>query len=146
MAGKDGQDPCINKISSAIRVIPDFPKPVMAMVIIESIMKNYPCISTAHQVEVLFELIKGLIKDLDGTVVDELEEEDFNEEQNSVARLIHMLYNDDPEELLKLIRQLQGQDGDIAGEEVPATPKKNFQILNEVTFELVWKTMSNFTY
>uniref|UniRef100_A0A7N2LLR4 Uncharacterized protein n=1 Tax=Quercus lobata TaxID=97700 RepID=A0A7N2LLR4_QUELO len=76
---------------------------VMAMVIIESIMKNYPCISTAHQVEVLFELIKGLIKDLDGTVVDELEEEDFNEEQNSVARLIHMLYNDDPEELLKIL-------------------------------------------
>ena len=27
MAGKDGQDPCINKISSAIRVILDFPKP-----------------------------------------------------------------------------------------------------------------------
>ncbi|XP_050278996.1 vacuolar protein sorting-associated protein 35B-like [Quercus robur] len=104
---------------------------VMAMVIIESIMKNYPCISTAHLVEVLFELIKGLIKDMDGTVADELEEEDFNEEQNSVARLIHMLYNDDPEELLKLIRQLQGQDGDIAGEEVPTTPKKIFQILNE---------------
>ncbi|KAK4586666.1 hypothetical protein RGQ29_023716 [Quercus rubra] len=62
---------------------------VMAMVIIESIMKNYTCISTAHQVEVLFELIKGLIKDLDGTAADEL------------------------------IRQLQGQDGDIAREEVP---------------------------
>ncbi|KAL0016953.1 hypothetical protein SO802_004022 [Lithocarpus litseifolius] len=135
---------------------------VMAMVIIESIMKNYTCISTADQVEVLFELIKGLIKDLDGTAVDELDEEDFNEEQNSVARLIHMLYNDDPEELLKiictvkksimnggprrlpftvpplifsalrLIRQLQGQDGDVAGEEVPATPKKIFQILNEM--------------
>ncbi|KAK4600030.1 hypothetical protein RGQ29_009906 [Quercus rubra] len=135
---------------------------VMAMVIIESITKNYTCISTAHQVEVLFELIKGLIKDLDGTAADELDEEDFNEEQNSVARLIHMLYNDDPEELLKiictvkksimnggprrlpftipplifsalrLIRQLQGQDGDVAGEEVPATPKKIFQILNEM--------------
>ncbi|XP_023901387.2 vacuolar protein sorting-associated protein 35B [Quercus suber] len=135
---------------------------VMAMVIIESIMKNYTCISTAHQVEVLFELIKGLIKDLDGTAADELDEEDFNEEQNSVARLIHMLYNDDPEELLKiictvkksimnggprrlpftvpplifsalrLIRQLQGQDGDVAGEAVPATPKKIFQILNEM--------------
>ncbi|KAK4599454.1 hypothetical protein RGQ29_009497 [Quercus rubra] len=61
----------------------------MAMVIIESIMKNYTCISTAHQVEVLFELIKGLIKDLDGTAADEL------------------------------IRQLQGQYGDIAREEVP---------------------------
>ncbi|KAL5847856.1 hypothetical protein ACOSQ3_011380 [Xanthoceras sorbifolium] len=134
---------------------------VMAMVIIQSIMKNTSCISTADKVEVLFELIKGLIKDLDGTDQDELDEEDFKEEQDSVARLIHMLYNDDPEEMLKiictvkkhimtggatrlpftvpplvfsglrLVRQLQSQDGDVAGEEVPATPKKIFQILSE---------------
>ncbi|GLU04600.1 hypothetical protein SLE2022_217380 [Rubroshorea leprosula] len=134
---------------------------VMAMVIIQSIMKNNTCISTADKVEVLFELIKGLIKDLDGTGVDELDEEDFKEEQNSVARLIHMLYNDEPEEMLKiictvrkhimaggvkrlpftipplvfsalrLVRHLQGQDGEIVGEEVPATPKKIFQLLNQ---------------
>ncbi|KAK4859298.1 hypothetical protein QYF36_002926 [Acer negundo] len=134
---------------------------VMAMVIIQSIMKNSTCISTADKVEVLFELIKGLIKDLDVTAQDELDEEDFKEEQNSVACLIHMLYNDDPEEMLKiicivkkhimtggatrlrftipplvfsalrLVRRLQSQDGDIAGEEVPATPKKIFQILSE---------------
>ncbi|RZB58739.1 Vacuolar protein sorting-associated protein 35B isoform B [Glycine soja] len=135
---------------------------VMAMVIIQSIMKNNTCISTADKVEVLFELIKGLIMDLDGTTVDEVDEEDFNEEQNSVARLIHMLHNDEPEEMfkiictvkkhimsggprrlpftvpslifsaLRLIRRLQGQDGDIVGEEVPTTPKKIFQLLNEI--------------
>ncbi|KAL9330440.1 hypothetical protein ACSQ67_000050 [Phaseolus vulgaris] len=135
---------------------------VMAMVIIQSIMKNNTCISTADKVEVLFELIKGLIMDLDGTIVDEVDEEDFNEEQNSVARLIHMLHNDEPEEMfkiictvkkhimsggprrlpftvpsliftaLRLIRQLHGQDGDIVGEEVPTTPKKIFQLLNEI--------------
>ncbi|KAB2096507.1 hypothetical protein ES319_A01G112600v1 [Gossypium barbadense] len=76
---------------------------LMAMVIIQSIMKNNSCISTADKVEVLFELIKGLIKDTDGADVDELDEEDFKEEQNSVARLIHMLYNDEPEEMLKII-------------------------------------------
>ncbi|KAJ6736414.1 VACUOLAR SORTING PROTEIN 35 [Salix viminalis] len=120
---------------------------VMAMVIIQSIMKNNTCISTADKVEVLFELLKGLIKDLDGTAVDELDEEDFNEEQNSVARLIHMLYNDDSEEMLKiictarkhimaggptrlpftvppltfsalrLVRKLQAHDGNVVGEE-----------------------------
>ncbi|KAG7966824.1 hypothetical protein I3843_08G067600 [Carya illinoinensis] len=134
---------------------------VMAMVIIQSILKNTSCISTADQVEVLFELIKGLVKDLDGTDVEELDEEDFKEEQNSVARLIHMLYNDDPEEMLKiicaakknimnggpkrlpftvpplilsalgLIRRLQGREGDLTGEEVPATPKNILQILNQ---------------
>ncbi|KGN60048.1 vacuolar protein sorting-associated protein 35B isoform X1 [Cucumis sativus] len=145
---------------------------VMAMVIIQSIMKNNSCISTADKVDVLFELIKGLIKDLEEASVDELDEEDFKEEQNSVARLLHMLHNDDPGEMLKiictvkkhilcggpnrlpftvpplifsalnLIRQLQNQDGDVVGEEqhevgdeaeeMHATPKKIFQILNQL--------------
>ncbi|XP_061969609.1 vacuolar protein sorting-associated protein 35B-like isoform X2 [Populus nigra] len=134
---------------------------IMAMVIIQSAMKNNTCISTADKVEVLFELIKGLIKDLDETATDELDEEDFKEEQNSVACLIHMLYNDDSEEMLKiicvvrkhimaggsqrlpftvpplifsalrLVRKLQDQDGNVVGEEEPATPKKVFQLLNE---------------
>lgn len=34
---------------------------------------------------------------------------------------------------VQLIRQLQGQEGDIVGEEVPATPKKIFQLLNQVS-------------
>ncbi|KAJ6731089.1 VACUOLAR SORTING PROTEIN 35 [Salix viminalis] len=123
---------------------------VMAMVIIQSAMKNKTCISTADKVEVLFELIKGLIKDLDETAKDELDEEDFKEEQNSVARLIHMLYNDDSEEMLKifravrkhimaggsqrlpftvpplvfsalrLVRKLQGQDGNLLNETIEA--------------------------
>ncbi|KAM6543606.1 hypothetical protein CsatB_008053 [Cannabis sativa] len=135
---------------------------VMAMVIIESIMKNNTCISTADKVEVLFELIKGLIKDLDGTSIEELDEEDFNDEQNAVARLMHMLYNDDPEEMLKmictvkkhilnggptrlpftipplvfsalrLVRQLEGQDGEVVGEELPTSPKKIFQLLTQI--------------
>lgn len=134
---------------------------VMAMVIIQNILKNYTCISTADQVEALFELIKGLIKDIDGSSEDEVDEEDFNEEQNSVARLIHMLYNDDPDEMLKiictvqkhimtggqrrlpftvpplvfsalkLVRRLQGQDGEADGEEAPASPKKIFRLMNQ---------------
>ncbi|CAH9067954.1 unnamed protein product [Cuscuta epithymum] len=134
---------------------------IMAKIIIENIMKRDTCVSTADKVEVLFELIKGLIKDLGGSSSNELDEEDFKEEQNSVARLLHMLYNDDPGEMLKiictlrkhilaggpkrlpftvpplvfsalkLIRRLQVQDGDIVGEEVPATPKNIFQLLSQ---------------
>ncbi|KAJ0231613.1 Vacuolar protein sorting-associated protein 35B [Hirschfeldia incana] len=134
---------------------------VMAMLIIQSIMKNNSCISTADKAEVLFELIKGLIKDLDGNAAEELDEEDFQEEQNSVARLINMLDNDEPEEMLKiicvvrkhlmtggtrrlpftipplvfsalrLVRQLESQSRDITGEDVQATPRKIFQILNQ---------------
>ncbi|AES59770.1 putative vacuolar protein sorting-associated protein [Medicago truncatula] len=145
---------------------------LMALVIIQSIMKNNTYISTADKVEVLFELIKGLIIDLDGTSEDEIDEEDFSEEQNSVARLINMLHNNDPEEMfkiictvrkhimiggprrlpftvpslifsaLKLIRQLQGQGGDIAGEEEPATPRKIFQLLNE-TIEVLSSVSSS---
>lgn len=34
--------------------------------------------------------------------------------------------------LSQLVRQLESQGGDIAGEDVPATPRKIFQILNQV--------------
>lgn len=133
---------------------------VMAGVIIQSIMKNTTCISTADKVEALFELIKGLIKDITGAPsVDELDEEDFKEEQNLVARLVHMLVNEDQEEMfkiittvrkhflqggprrlsftvpplvfsaLKLVRGLQTQEGE--GEEGPVTPKKIFQFLHQ---------------
>ncbi|KAI5438727.1 vacuolar protein sorting-associated protein 35A [Lathyrus oleraceus] len=76
---------------------------VMAAVIIQSIMKNGTRISTSDKVEALFELIKGLIKDSDVSPNEELDEDDFAEEQNSVARLIQMLYNEDPEEMFKII-------------------------------------------
>lgn len=33
----------------------------------------------------------------------QLDEDDFQEEQNSVAQLIQMLHNDDPEEMLKVL-------------------------------------------
>ncbi|KAK9740029.1 hypothetical protein RND81_03G005700 [Saponaria officinalis] len=134
---------------------------VMAIVIIQNILKNYTCISTADQVEALFELIKGLIRDIDESSLDEVDEEDFREEQSSLARLIHMLYNDDPDEMfkiictiqrhimsggqkrlpftvpplvfsaLKLVRSLQGQDGEADGEQAPATPKRIFQLVNQ---------------
>ncbi|ONM10381.1 Vacuolar protein sorting 35 [Zea mays] len=52
-------------------------------------------------IEALFDLIKGLIKDMDGAQDDEL------------------------------VRRLQSQDGDVTGEDVPATPKKIFQILHQ---------------
>ncbi|KAH9710861.1 vacuolar protein sorting-associated protein 35 [Citrus sinensis] len=104
---------------------------VMAMVIIQSIMKNNTQISTADKVGALFELIKGLIRDLDGAAHDQVDEDDFKEEQNSVARLIQMLQNDDTEEMFKLVRQLQGPEENPFGEEGSTTPKKVFQLLNQ---------------
>lgn len=139
---------------------------VMAVLIIQSIMKNSTCISNADEVEALFELIKGLLKDVAGSSDDEIDEEDFKEEQNSVARLVHMLFNDDPEEMLKiistvrkhillggpkrlpftipplvfsalkLVRRLPSQDAEVAGNEVSATPKNIFQILHQ-TIEIL---------
>ncbi|KAK4416868.1 Vacuolar protein sorting-associated protein 35A [Sesamum alatum] len=134
----------------------------MANVIIQNIMKNKTCISTAEKVDALFELIKGLIRDLDEDLHDELDEEDFKEEQNSVARLIQMLHSDDPEEMskiihtvrkhiltggrqrlpftvpplifssLKLVRRLEGQDESVSGNDASTTPKKIFQIVTQI--------------
>ncbi|WOK99369.1 vacuolar protein sorting-associated protein 35B [Canna indica] len=134
---------------------------VMAMVIIQNMMKNTTRISTADKVEALFELIKGLIKDMDGSQDNELDEEDFTDEQNSVARLIQMLHSNDNEEMfkiistvrkhillggpkrltftvpplvfssLKLLRRLQCQDRDSNGQEISDTQKKVFQLLHQ---------------
>ncbi|XAR73750.1 hypothetical protein NMG60_11007822 [Bertholletia excelsa] len=133
---------------------------IMAGIIIRKIIGYGTCISTADKVETLFELIKGVIKDLDENGHDELDDEDFNEEQNSVARLIQMLYNDNPEEMfkiictvkkhiltggskrlpftipplifssLKLVRRLQMQEGDA--KEAEPMSKKIFQLLNQM--------------
>ncbi|MBA0720534.1 hypothetical protein Golax_008150, partial [Gossypium laxum] len=145
---------CVKKLSS-IPKLEDSRATKQVVALLSAPLEKYN-----DTVEVLFELIKGLIKDLDGAT-DELDEEDFKDEQNSVAKLIHMLYNNEPEEMLKiicivwkhtkaggpkrlpftvpslvfsalrLVRQLQGQEGDIVGEEVPATPKKIFQLLSQ---------------
>ncbi|CAA0836785.1 Vacuolar protein sorting-associated protein 35A [Striga hermonthica] len=86
------------------------------------------CIYTAEKVDALFELIKGLVKESDEDLRDELDE-DFKEEKNSVARLIQMLQSDDPEEMLKLVRQLEDKNEGVSGDEASATPKKIFQLV-----------------
>ncbi|KAK9713213.1 hypothetical protein RND81_06G012200 [Saponaria officinalis] len=151
------------KLSNYPRVmeyLDDETNKVMAKIIIQNVMKNETYISTGDKVEALFELIKGLIKDTEGAVNDEDDEEDFKEEQNAVARLVQMLHNDDPEEMfkiitivqkhilaggvkrlsytvpplvftsLKLIRRFQNEDAKKSGDDVQATPKKIFQLLN----------------
>ncbi|KAL8168391.1 hypothetical protein V2J09_009890 [Rumex salicifolius] len=137
-------------------------KKVMATIIIKSIMKNNTQVSTGDKVESLFDLIKGLIKDIDGSEEDEIDEEDFKEEQNSVARLIQMLHNEDPKEIiliitivqkhilngglkrltftvpplvfssLKLVRILKNPEQGEAGEETADLLTKIFQLLNQI--------------
>ncbi|KAG7560445.1 Armadillo-type fold [Arabidopsis thaliana x Arabidopsis arenosa] len=133
----------------------------MAIIIVQSVLKNNTHIATADEVDALFELAKGLIKDFDGKVDYEIDEEDFQEEQNLVARLVHKLYSDDPEEMskiiftvrkhilaggpkrlpltipplvfsaLKLIRRLRGGDENPFGDDASATPKRILQLLSE---------------
>jgi vacuolar protein sorting-associated protein 35 len=55
-------------------------------------------------VDALFELLKELIQDSEGQpLLDTVDEEDFEEEQNLVARLLHMLVNDDPEQMFLIL-------------------------------------------
>ncbi|KAI5064024.1 hypothetical protein GOP47_0020694 [Adiantum capillus-veneris] len=133
---------------------------VMAVVIIQSIMKNGTFIMEADKVEALFELLKEIIQDSDGApTLDELDEEDFMEEQNLVARLVQMLTNKDNDEMfkilltarkhflkggpkrlgytlpplvfsaLKLVRLLQQQGENSEAEEGAASSQKVFQFL-----------------
>ncbi|GAQ84640.1 VPS35B VPS35 homolog B [Klebsormidium nitens] len=132
---------------------------VMAVLVIQSILKNGTRIGDCARVEALFQLLQELIRDgEDAPPVDQLDQEDFAEEQNLVARLLHVLVNDDPEEQfkilsaarkqfglggprrlvftlpplvvesLKLVRRLQAR-GEV--EEGGVTPKKVFQFLHQ---------------
>ncbi|KAL9269116.1 Vacuolar protein sorting-associated protein 35A-like protein [Drosera capensis] len=149
---------------------------VMASIIIRSILKNNTVISIRDKVEALFQLLKGLLQDVDGDhdeflsstfqdlplLHDQVDEEDFKEEQNSVARLIQILHNDDPVQMfkilnivknniltggvkrlphtvpplvfssLKLVRRLQSRMESGAEEEVVSETQKIFQLLNQV--------------
>ncbi|KAH9541149.1 hypothetical protein CY35_14G045900 [Sphagnum magellanicum] len=77
---------------------------VMTVVLIQSILSNSTMISAPDKVDALFELLKELIQDSEGQpLLDTMDEEDFQEEQNLVARLVHMLVNDDPEQMFLIL-------------------------------------------
>jgi hypothetical protein len=44
----------------------------MAIILVQSVFKNNTHIATADEVDALFELAKGLMKDFDGTIDDEV--------------------------------------------------------------------------
>eukprot|EP00897_Mesotaenium_endlicherianum_P007208 jgi/Mesen1/6515/ME000332S05522 len=88
---------------------------VMAVVIIQSVLKRHTLITDADKVEALLQLLKELIHDSDDAPPrDELDEDDFAEEQNLIARLVHVLANDDPDAMFKMLstaRKHFGQGG-----------------------------------
>ncbi|KAL4586857.1 hypothetical protein LXL04_011502 [Taraxacum kok-saghyz] len=91
--------------------------------------------------------IVAAVEDLDGDDNYEMGEDDLKEAQNSVARLIQMLYNDDPREVLKIIHMVKKHIMSGGPKRLPftipsliynalketlsATPKKIFQLLNQ---------------
>ncbi|CAI7819063.1 unnamed protein product, partial [Closterium sp. NIES-53] len=80
----------------------------MAVVIIQNMVKHETAIGDPEKVECLLSLVRHLTQDMDGVPpVDELDMDDFSEEQNLVARLVHLLVNPDPRiqfQILAIIR------------------------------------------
>lgn len=86
----------------------------MAMTIVKSVIREPEgAVSDATQAETLFRFISILIKDREG-VAEEVDEEDFEEEQNAVARLVHALQSGDSDTQYRLLvasRKHFGQGG-----------------------------------
>eukprot|EP00850_Spirogloea_muscicola_P002909 SM000011S19087 [mRNA] locus=s11:783175:828718:+ [translate_table: standard] len=77
---------------------------IMASVIVQSILKNGTIIQESATVEALLDLLKELIQETDDAVpLDESDHEDFLDEQGLVAKLVHVLYAEDPEEMFKIL-------------------------------------------
>ncbi|KAG2393890.1 hypothetical protein C9374_003654 [Naegleria lovaniensis] len=77
-----------------------------------SALKHRHKISTPEQVAKFFELIRPLLKDEDN--MSDIEEEEFEDDQNLVARLVHLLYNEDTDTLFRVYstaRKHFGQGG-----------------------------------
>jgi len=133
----------------------------MAVTIVRCMLKNGTVVTEVEQVDLLFQFISLLIKDEDGAPELDGDDEDFEEEQNLVARLVHHLAspNSDgqyrvllaarrhfgqggPKRLrhtlpplifsgLQLVRQLGAQVTE--GEGAGAALKKLFQFLHQTT-------------
>ena len=68
----------------------------LATKIIQTIVEGGTRISSVEKVSMLFRFISPLIRDADGgSAAADLDDEDIEEEQVLVAKLIHSLYNDD---------------------------------------------------
>ncbi|KAL9655021.1 hypothetical protein ABK040_008805 [Willaertia magna] len=72
-------------------------------------IKYRTVISTWEEVGKLFELIRPLLKDEEDMV--ERDDEEFEEEQNTVARLIHLFYNEDTDVMFKVLATARKQFG-----------------------------------
>ncbi|EFA81613.1 vacuolar sorting protein 35 [Heterostelium album PN500] len=71
--------------------------------IVNNTIKNSTIIEEPEDVNSLLETIQTLIKDeTDQPEMDEIDKEDFQEEQNKVASLIHLFDSEDPEKLFKI--------------------------------------------
>ncbi|GAM27977.1 hypothetical protein SAMD00019534_111530 [Acytostelium subglobosum LB1] len=71
--------------------------------IVNNTIKNSTVIEEPEDVNSLLETIQTLIKDeTDQPEMDEIDKDDFQEEQNKVASLIHLFDSEDPEKLFKI--------------------------------------------
>ncbi|KAL3144750.1 hypothetical protein ABBQ38_001871 [Trebouxia sp. C0009 RCD-2024] len=75
----------------------------MAVTIVQSILKAGTLVGSESKVEMLFDFIAPLVKDVPGAL-DGTDEEDFAEEQNLVARMVHQLRSDDPDEHFQILK------------------------------------------
>ena len=96
----------------------------MAVTIVRSVLRSRTRVDDVDQVETLFRFISVLVRDRDpaveggdagaGGLADDVDEEDFEEEQNLVARLVHQLRSDDSDTQYRLLvaaRKQFGQGG-----------------------------------
>jgi len=92
----------------------------MAVTIVRSVLRSCTKVTNVQQVETLFTFIAVLVRDSEAVEGggsnpgDDVDEEDFEEEQNLVARLVHQLRSDDGDTQYRLLvaaRKQFGQGG-----------------------------------
>ncbi|KAH7817631.1 Vacuolar protein sorting 35B (Vps35B) [Monocercomonoides exilis] len=95
-------------VGDMIALLAPQPRKEMAMIIMNAMNKCPPVIDQPEILEKLFEFVRPLIADdplaaADDGVQDKADEEEFEAEQNNVAKISHMLHNEDTDAMFRLL-------------------------------------------
>ncbi|KAL6064706.1 Vacuolar protein sorting-associated protein 35 [Balamuthia mandrillaris] len=102
----------LQNYSNIIQFLSYYHRKKMAIDMVQNAIANETIIPEPEDVESLFFAIHPLLKDEEDQ--DEVDEEDFEEEQNAVASLVHLCDNSSPEKVFKIFataRKVFGQGG-----------------------------------
>ena len=101
----------IEGYTEVLKLLPYAERKKIAFDICCSALDSNEKITSYEHTSKLFELVQPLVKDEEDQPEETMDEEDFEEEQNLIARLVHLFDNEDTDKLFKIYSAVRKQFG-----------------------------------